>query len=165
MGKNGILKNKAGEQIFPATTADQVAWDKNTNLKQAMAKQDARINNLAKLPEGTTTGDAELADIRLGIDGTVYDNAGEAVRGQVKNLNEKQGNTKDDIDALAAATGINIDNVFPYPYDLEVVDESAGVLATADDHAINIGGLINKNGSILIVNKKISETRVECGEE
>lgn len=165
MGKNGILKNKAGEQIFPATTADQVAWDKNTNLKQAMAKQDARINNLAKLPEGSTTGDAELADIRLGIDGTVYDNAGEAVRGQVKNLNEKQGNTKDDIDALAAATGINIDNVFPYPYDLEVVDESAGVLATADDHAINIGGLINKNGSILIVNKKISETRLECGEE
>ena len=41
MGKNGILKNKAGEQIFPATTADQVAWDKTTNLKQAMAKQDA----------------------------------------------------------------------------------------------------------------------------
>lgn len=165
MGKNGILKNKAGEQIFPATTADQVVWDKNTNLKQAMAKQDARINNLAKLPEGSTTGDAELADIRLGADGTVYDNAGEAVRGQVKNLDEEQSNTKEDIDALASATGINIDNVFPYPYDLEVVDESAGVLATTDDHTINIGGLINKNGSILIANKKISETQLECGEE
>lgn len=39
MGKNGILKNKAGEQIFPATTADQVVWDKNTNLKQAISEK------------------------------------------------------------------------------------------------------------------------------
>ena len=88
MGKNGILKNKAGEQIFPATTADQVAWDKNTNLKQAMAKQDARISNLAKLKDGSTTGDAELQDIRNGEDGTVYDNAGDAVRGQIGQLKE-----------------------------------------------------------------------------
>lgn len=88
MGKNGILKNKAGEQIFPATTADQVAWDKTTNLKQAMAKQDARISNLAKLPNGSTTGDAELQDIRTGEDGTVYDNAGEAVRQQIGSLKE-----------------------------------------------------------------------------
>lgn len=91
MGKNGILKNKAGEQIFPATTADQVAWDKTTNLKQAMAKQDARISNLAKLPSGSTTGDAELQDIRTGEDGTVYDNAGEAVRQQIGSLKEDLG--------------------------------------------------------------------------
>ncbi len=65
MGKNMILKNKEGEQVFPATTADQVSWDKNTNLKQAMAKQDARISNLAKLKDGSTTGDAELQDIEL----------------------------------------------------------------------------------------------------
>lgn len=90
MGKNGILKNKAGEQIFPATTADQVVWDKNTNLKQAMAKQDARINNLAKLPSGSTTGDAELQDIRTGEDGTVYDNAGEAVRQQIGSLKQEK---------------------------------------------------------------------------
>lgn len=86
MGKNGILKNKAGEQIFPATTADQVAWNDRMNLKQAMAKQDARISNLAKLPSGSTTGDAELQDIRTGEDGMVYDNAGEAVRQQIGSL-------------------------------------------------------------------------------
>lgn len=39
MGRNMILKNKAGEQIFPATTADQVAWDKTTNLKQAISEK------------------------------------------------------------------------------------------------------------------------------
>lgn len=100
MGKNGILKNKAGEQIFPATTADQVAWDKTTNLKQAMAKQDARISNLAKLPSGSTTGDAELQDIRTGEDGTVYDNAGEAVRQQIGSLKESIGNVNEEISGL-----------------------------------------------------------------
>lgn len=39
MGKNGILKNKAGEQIFPATTADQVAWNDRMNLKQAILEK------------------------------------------------------------------------------------------------------------------------------
>lgn len=104
MGKNMILKNKEGEQVFPATTADQVSWDKNTNLKQAMAKQDARISNLAKLKDGSTTGDAELQDIRTGEDGTVYDNAGEAVRQQIGSLKESLGDLNIDNNAGQSLT-------------------------------------------------------------
>ena len=46
-----------------------------------------RLNNL--IVDGQqTAGNSELLDIRIGYDGTVYDTAGNAVRGQVSDLND-----------------------------------------------------------------------------
>ena len=59
-----------------------------TERKAEVDVERQRINNLAKLQEGSTTGDAELADIRVGADGKNYENAGDAVRGQVTALKE-----------------------------------------------------------------------------
>ena len=54
--------------------------------EEDLAVERARIDNLLKLEEGSTTGDAELQDLRVGIDGTAYESAGTAVRTQIENL-------------------------------------------------------------------------------
>lgn len=48
----------------------------------ALAVEKARIDNLSKMAEGSTTGDAELIDGRVGADAVVYPNIGGNIRKQ-----------------------------------------------------------------------------------
>ena len=53
---------------------------KATKIEVGMERK--RIDSLTTLAEGSTTGDAELIDARIGTDGITYNNVGGAIRGQ-----------------------------------------------------------------------------------
>lgn len=57
-------------------------------LSSEIAVERARINTFTALEDGSTTGDAELQDIRVGADGTVYESAGASVRAQINQIND-----------------------------------------------------------------------------
>ena len=72
---NTSLQKKADTSVI-----DQIENDVNV--------LESRMNEFTSLPQGSTSGDAELTDIRVGQDGTVYGTAGNAVRAQVNQLKQ-----------------------------------------------------------------------------
>ena len=82
---------------------DAYLLKKALSNEQNVAAAIGRIDNLTKLPDGSTAGDAELSDIRVGADGTQYPNAGDAVREQIKN-------TKKNADEAIASLKGDINN-------------------------------------------------------
>ena len=59
-----------------------------TNLSNQQTTLSNRMDTFTSLSEGSTTGDAELKDIRVGANGVTYNTAGDAVRGQYSQLKE-----------------------------------------------------------------------------
>lgn len=71
-----------GERVQQAVTVSAKA-------AQDVAALSARVDNIARLPEGSTSADAELIDIRVAADGTVYSSAGAAVRAQINQVDDR----------------------------------------------------------------------------
>ena len=74
-----IVEQGLSTEISARSSAD-------SDLSNQIAVERSRISNLASLEEGSTTGDAELIDIRTGADSNIYESAGDAVRGQISDL-------------------------------------------------------------------------------
>lgn len=58
-----------------------------TKQNTKIAALQTRMSSFTSLKDGSTTGDAELIDVRIGADGTKYSCAGDAVRKQFSKLN------------------------------------------------------------------------------
>ena len=98
-----VILNEDGKQIatFPIAVsvvdnpasgsedAEEFTPNEFTQILNAIAVERARIDNLASLPEGSTTGDAELADLRVDYQGRTWESAGRAVRETAKELSEQ----------------------------------------------------------------------------
>ncbi|MEI3639508.1 BppU family phage baseplate upper protein [Lactococcus cremoris] len=90
-----IIGNKDFTSIFSKISSIEKKYDEQLAKKAnqtALNVEKARIDRFTTLAVGSTTGDAELIDGRIGADGITYANIGGAVRGQVSGL-------KSDVDA------------------------------------------------------------------
>ena len=75
-----IDPNGAADDLISRFEFNQLGEEVN-DLKNIDAVLSARMDTFTKLDEGSTTGDAELADARVDFNGKTWDNVGDHVRG------------------------------------------------------------------------------------
>lgn len=113
-----------------ANKADKTALSQEKTERQAeIAVERERINNLAKLEPGSTTGDAELIDARVDKDGNTYDNVGEHIRQVSSRLSEENAELKGDLEEIA----------YPFNY-CDIANMTVGKLVNRSDGTLSGNG-------------------------
>ena len=112
----------------------------------------ARIDAFTTLAAGSTTGDAELIDARVGADGITYATAGDAIRGQVSNLKTL---IFDDYEELVFPGG-DIDVTFPIDFSevSNIFDVAHGAITYTSGTSLAIQYKITINGTATDILRK-----------
>ena len=114
----------------------------DTSVKNDIQTQKARIDSFTSLKEGSTTGDAELIDGRIGADGITYDNIGGAIRGQMTKKVTGIGITK-----IMTITQEDYNYSTKDPNTLYIISDTAGESGTTQQ---SISYLKNTGGNSYI---------------
>ena len=137
-GEKGDKGDDGDATINDSIVSSSYVWSSQKTSNEISAvnsdleTQKARIDGIIALPDGSTTADAELVDIRVGADGTTYPSAGDAVRGQVADINDR-------IDDIANVTVVEETN--------RVTDDITSSMGWTEGKYMDKGGVLHSDSS------------------
>ena len=134
---------------------DEAARTGLANTAAELVTQTARIDGIIALPDGSTTADAELVDIRVDVDGNSYSSAGDAVRGQYTNLNKF-------ISSLNLADEIEYETTIT---DNKYLNKNGRIYTTSAGYSITDLISVSKGTVVFVPYMPISDSAVTVGEK
>ena len=131
------------------TTMSELASEKenrlngDTELNNAIAVERERIDNFTSLPEGSTTGDAELMDGRIDYTGNSWNNIGSHIRGVSNIFDEKINNLESNFPKEYKKENTTIENgVWNNQHEIKIIESG---------EYLHLTEVIVKGGDILKV--------------
>ena len=111
----------------------------NSSLDKKASQSDLlterrRIDSFVSLNEGSTTGDAELIDARIGADGVTYNNLGTAIRTEISKISNTLNNPKEYLYNNGIAN-VDFDTAYSYSTSKNILENTGEFYRITYEHS------------------------------